>query len=73
MLDAADDILMMLPFPAFSMAGKNARQVRYIDLTLRSKEKVPIFFFAFEDAAVMNVAGTVEQNVGGSDFDGKIG
>src|SRR6202042_828741 len=39
MLEAPLDILMMLPFLAASIAGTKARQVRYIDLTLRSNEK----------------------------------
>src|SRR5579862_3737401 len=43
MLDAADDMFMMLPFPAFSIPGKKAPQVRYIDLTFRSKEKSQSF------------------------------
>src|SRR5580704_10829793 len=39
MLEAPEDMLMMFPFLAASMAGRKARQVRYMDLTLRSKEK----------------------------------
>ncbi len=39
MLEAPLDILMMLPFLAAAIAGMKARQVRYIDFTLRSKEK----------------------------------
>src|ERR1700722_256104 len=39
MLDAPLDILMMLPFLAAAIAGMKARQGRYIDFTLRSKEK----------------------------------
>src|SRR5271156_485027 len=37
-LDAIEDMLTMLPRPARSMPGRKARQVRYIDRTLRSKE-----------------------------------
>jgi hypothetical protein len=39
-LEAADGMLMMLPFSALSMPGRKARHMRYIDLTLRSKEQV---------------------------------
>lgn len=37
-LETIEDMLMMLPPPRASMAGKNARQVRYIDVTFMSKE-----------------------------------
>ena len=36
--EATEDMLMIDPPPASSMAGRKARIVRYIDLTLRSNE-----------------------------------
>src|SRR6478672_7012348 len=38
-LDAADDMLMIDPPPLSSIAGKNARIVRYIAFAFRLKEK----------------------------------
>ena len=38
-LEATLDMLMMLPWPTLSMAGRKARVMRYIDVTLRSSEK----------------------------------
>ena len=37
--DATEDTFMMEPRPASSIAGRNARMVKYMLLTLRSKEK----------------------------------
>jgi hypothetical protein len=38
-LEATEDMLMMLPLPAASMPGRQARIVRYIEVTLRSNER----------------------------------
>ena len=39
MLEAAEATLIIFPFPAFSIPGNTARQVRNMDLTLISKDK----------------------------------
>src|SRR5580658_5409963 len=41
-------------------------------LDIQIEREIPIFFFTIENAAVMNIARAVEQDIDGSHFAGKI-
>ena len=61
-------MLTIEPPPFFSMPGMNAFIVRCIDFTLRSNEKSDVLLGAVEHAAVVDVAGDVDQHVEPAEF-----